>query len=80
MRELVQHNQYSSIIAIHHKLVAYEKIQREAADIYHWVLKNKKSKTLYLTGELNFDKGYDQAKNPAIQRIKAILKILNKLV
>lgn len=47
--------------------------------MYHWVVKGYEKKFHQLTSDLSFEKDYDQKKNPAISRIKEIIRILNLL-
>ena len=54
-------------------------MEKNIADVYHWVVKGYEKNWHRLTGELSFEKGYDQKKNPAIVRIKEILRILGLL-
>jgi len=60
------------MLALHEKLIAFEKLEKGIGDVYHWVIRNSEKGKLTLTNHMTFEKDYDQKRNPAIVRLKEI--------
>ena len=54
----------------HDRMVAFEKLSKKLADIYHWIQRSSERGKIILTKNINFEKEYDLKKNPAIVRIR----------
>lgn len=55
---------------LHYKLEGFKNLEKRIGDIYHWKQNKKETERYLLTRDINFDKDYDEDKNPAVVRLK----------
>ena len=55
---------------LHYKLEGFKNLEKRIGDIYHWKQNQKETERYLLTQDINFDKDYDEDKNPAVVRLK----------
>lgn len=74
VRELYE---YSQLQQRHVELLRYDRLQKRLGDIYHWVSRTYQKGKSILTRYINPQKEYDIRKNPAVNKLKELISILN---